>query len=121
MDLPKFSKAMYVYLITYTQRLFNPFFYDLWRSYQDQLELQLLYFRVRGTFFLLLIILQKRFFFENCMHVQGFFYTVVNLIRSDHLTNICLYPIYFKAFVIFRKESRQSLYDTHKSSKCTTV
>ena len=42
MDLPKFSKAMYVYLITYTQRLFNPFFYDLWRSYQDQLELQLL-------------------------------------------------------------------------------
>ena len=73
MDLPKFSKAMYVYLITYTQKLFNPFFYDLWRSYQDQLELQLLYFRIRDTFFLLLIILQKRFFFENCMHVQGFF------------------------------------------------
>ena len=49
--LPKYAKAMYVYLITYTQKLFNPFFYDLWRSYQDQLELQLLYFRVKDTFF----------------------------------------------------------------------
>ena len=119
MDLPKFSKAMYVYLITYTQRLFNPFFYDLWRSYQDQLGLQLLYLRV-GDLFLLLIILQKSFFLKIVCMCRAFF-TLVNLIRSDHLTNICLYPIYFKAFVIFRKESRQSLYDTHKSSKCTTV
>ena len=112
---------MYIYLITYILRASPiPFFMISGDHIKINWNYNYSTLGLRTHFFPSNYFTKKVFLKIVCM-CKAFFYTVLNLIRSDHLTNICLYPIYFKAFVIFRKESRQSLYDTHKSSKCTTV